>query len=277
MADEAASDLARLREAVSELRSSVHQAGTHLDAAEIRRRLEELLPRARARSDARLELAQLLILMGRVEGERGELKKARDLLIEGLAIDAGGATDPAERARDLYFLASVESGLKSFASAAEHYHKAADIAATTADFDLAQRLGMRERQAYALHEAQRFVEAYAVNRAVLEEGERAGLGDERLCTVLINAAQNLYAMRRLVEAQSHLRRALASARARTQIELEQDLLYQLAVLASEQGKAAEARALLVERVERLETLGPSPLKEAARRSLEHFDRHQRRA
>ena len=56
--------------------------------------------------------------------------------------------------------------------------------------------------------------------------------------------------------------------ARSDIEREQDLLYQLAVLASEQGRAAEARGYLAERVERLEKRGPSKLMEAALRSLE---------
>jgi len=192
-------------------------------------------------------------------------------------MDAGGSADPGELARDHYFLASVASELKSFQTAAEHYGKAADISSAAPGFDLNLRLGMRERQAYALHEARRFAEAYAVNRSVLEEGERAfGVDDHRLGTVLINAAQNLYALERLPEAESYLKRALAICRARSEIEREQDLLYQLAVLAGEQGRTAQARAYLAERVERLEQRGPSKLKEAARRSLEHFDRHQPR-
>jgi tetratricopeptide (TPR) repeat protein len=278
LADAPADELTRLRERLGHVRSSVYESGGRFDALQLSRQLEELLTSLRARSDARPELRQLLILMGRVECKRGELPKARDLLIEGLAMDAGGSADPGELARDHYFLARVASDLKSFQTAAEHYGKAVEISSAAPDLDLNQRLGMRERHAYALHEARRFAEAYEVNRAVLEEGERAfGADDPRLGTVLVNAAQNLYALKRLPEAESYLRRALAIAQARGEIEHEQDLLYQLAVLASEQGRAAEARALLAERVERLEKRGPSKLKEAARRSLEHFDRHQARA
>ena len=275
VAERLADELTRLRERLRQLRSSASESGGHFDASQLSRELEELLTSARARSDARPELRQLLILMGRVECKRGELAKARDFLIEGLGIDAGGSADPGELARDHYFLASVASDLKSFQTAAEHYGKAAEIASAAPDFDLNQRLGIGERHAYALHEARLFAEAYEVNRAVLEEGERAfGADDHRFGTVLVNAAQNLYALKRLPEAESYLARALAIARSRGEIEHEQGLLYQLAVLASEQGRAAEARALLAERVERLEKLGPSKLKEAARRSLEHFDRHQ---
>jgi len=276
--DAPTAELTRLRERLSHVRSSVYDAGTGFDAPRLSSELEELLVSARARSDARPELRQLLILLGMVECKRGELPKARDLLIEGLAMDAGGSADPNQLTRDHYFLASVASDLKSFQTAAEHYGKAAEFSTAATDFDLNQRLGIRERQAFALHEAQRFEEAYQVNRAVLEEGERLfGVDDHRLSTVLVNTAQNLYALKRLPDAESYLKRALAIAQARSDIEREQDLLYQLAVLASEQGRAREARAFLAERVERLEKHGPSKLKEAARRSLEHFDRHQTRA
>lgn len=275
LAEREADELTRLREALRHVRSSVYESGARFDAVQLSGQLEELLTSARARSDARPELRQLLILMGRVACQRGELPKARDFLIEGLAMDAGGLADPGQLARDHYFLARVASDLKSFQTAAEHYGKAAEMSSAAPDFDLNLRLGIRERHAYALHEAQRFAEAYEVNRAVLEEGERVfGVDDHRLGTVLSNAAQNLYALERLPEAESYLKRALAIAQARGEIEREQDLLYQLAVLAGEQGRAAEARSYLAERVERLEKLGPSKLKEAARRSLEHFDRHQ---
>ena len=271
-------ELARLRERLAEVRASVYDFGTPFDVSRISAELTELLISARARSDAQPELRQALLLMGMVECKRGEPAKARDLLIEGLAMDPGGSADPNQLTRDHYFLASVASDLKSFQTAVEHFGKAAEFSEAAADFDLNQRLGIREKHAYALHEAKRFEEAYAVNRAVLEAGEQLfGKDDHRLSTVLINTAQNLYALKRLPDAESYLKRALAIAQARGDIEREQDLLYQLAVLASEQGRAAAARGYLAERVERLEKHGPSKLKEAARRSLEHFDRHQTRA
>jgi hypothetical protein len=63
-----------------------------------------------------------------------------------------------------------------------------------------------------------------------------------------------------------------------EIEREQDLLYQLAVLAAEQGQATAARGYLVERVTRLERgSAAGGLREAARRCLEDFDLQRSRS
>lgn len=171
----------------------------------------------------------------------------------------------------------MASDLKNFQSAAEHYGNAAEFSKTATDFDVNQRLGIRERFAFALHEAKRYDDACAANRELLEDAERLfGADDHRLSTVLINTAQNLYALRKLADAQSHLQRALAIAQARSDIEREQDLLYQLAVLASEQGRAAEARGYLASASSDWRNVGPASLRRP-RRSLEHFDRNQARA
>jgi len=271
-------ELTRLRQRVAELRASLRGAGANYDPLPLATELQELLSSARLRSDSRPEMRQLLILLGRVEFKRGDLAKARDHLIDGLAIDAGMAADANELTLDHYFLAGVAGDLKSFQTSAEHYGKAVEFSKSATDFDANRKLGIRERFAFALHEAKRYAEAYAANLQLLEDAERLlGPGDHRLSTVLINTAQNLYALKKLAEAQTYLQRALDIAQARSDIEREQDLLYQLAVLASEQGRAAEARGYLAERVERLEKRGPSQLMEAARRSLEHFDRNQARA
>jgi tetratricopeptide (TPR) repeat protein len=276
--DSPPAELTRLRQRVAELRAWLPGPGADYDPSPLATELQELLRSARIRSDARSELRQLLILLGRVELKRGQLTQARDLLIDGLAVDAGTAPDANELTRDHYLLAGVAGDLKSFQTAVEHYGKAAEFSKSATEFDANQRLGIRERFAFALHEAKRYAEACAANLELLEDAERLfGAHDHRLSTVLINTAQNLYALKKLAEAQSYLQRALDIAQARSDIEREQDLFYQLAVLASEQGRVAEARGYLAERVERLETGGPSKLMEAARRSLEHFDRNQARA
>jgi tetratricopeptide (TPR) repeat protein len=272
------SELTRLRQRVAELRASLPGPGANYDPVPLAIELQELVTSARLLSDARPELRQLLILLGRAEFKRGDLAQARDHLIDGLAIDSGMAADANELTRDHYFLAGVAGDLKSFQTSAEHYGKAVEFSKSATHFDANQKLGIRERFAFALHEAKRYAEAYAANLGLLEDAERLfGPGDHRLSTALINTAQNLYALKKLPEAQTYLMRALDIARARSDIEREQDLLYQLAVLASEQGRAADARGYLAERVEQLEKRGPSKLMEAARRSLEHFDRNQARA
>jgi tetratricopeptide (TPR) repeat protein len=267
----------RVRERIAEIRALLQDPHASIDAAALIAELEPLAVRARDRPDSRPELRQLLICLGMLEYRRGDRLKARGLLIDGIALDPGAA-DPHQLVRDHYFLAGVASDLRNFQIAAEHYGKAAEFSAAATDFDLNQRLGIRERQAFALHEAGRFLEAYEANRSLLEEGEgRFGAEDPRLGTVIVNTAQNLYGLRKLPEAESHLQRALRLVQAGGEIEREQELLYQLAVLAAEQGKVEAARGHLAQRVTRLERGGPSRLLEAARRTLEDFDRQRSRS
>jgi tetratricopeptide (TPR) repeat protein len=273
--DQPPTDLTQLRERVEAVRALVYDSNANFSASQVITDLQQLMQEARARSDAQPELRQVLILMGVVECKRGEAAKARDLLRAGLGIDAGESVDLNQLTRDHYFLASVASDLKDFQSAAEHYGKAAELAKTAPGFDTNQRLGIREKHGFALCEARRFAEAYEINSALLADAElHFGVDDHHLSTVLINTAQNLYALGRLPEAERYLQRCLAMFGARNDIEREQDLLYQLAVLASEQGRPTVARAYLTERVKRLEILGTTKLLETARRGLEHFDRHQ---
>jgi len=265
-----------MRDRVAEVRALL-DSRVNIDAAPLISELERLRERARDRLESRPELRQLLICLGMLEYRRGDRLKARGLLIDGLGVDPGAA-DPNQLVRDHYFLAGVASDLRNFQLAAEHYAKAAQCSAAATDFDVNQRLGIRERQAFALHEAGRFMDAYEVNRSLLEEGEgRFGADDPRLGTVIVNTAQNLYGLRRLAEAESYLQRALVSAQAGGEIEREQDFLYQLAVLAAEQGKVTAARGYLAERVTRLERGGAAPLREAARRCLEDFDLQRSRS
>lgn len=276
--DPAPGDLTRLRERLVELRAALDDLSARFDAPQVIADLQRLLHAARARSDAQAEVRRILILTGMAECRRGEPVKARDLLLEGLAIEVGEPADFDQLTRDHYFLASVASDLKSFPTAAEHFGKAAQFARTAPGFTINQRLGIREKQAFALCEARRFAEAYEVNLALLLEGEQQfGADSPQLNTVLINTAQNLYALGRLADAEGYLQRARAMARAAQDVEREQYLLYQLAVLASEQGQPGAARAYLAERVERLENGGSPKLQEAARRSLQHFDSHQVKA
>jgi tetratricopeptide (TPR) repeat protein len=271
-------ELTQLRRRVADLEASLPGPGADYDPLPLATELQELLRVARARPDARPELRQLLILLGRVECKRGELAKARDLLSQGLAMDAGTTPDLNRLTRDHYFLAGVAGDLRNFQVAAEHYGKAVEFSKAATDFDQNQKLGIRERFAFALHEVKRYEDACKANLELLGDAERLfGADDHRLSTVLINTAQNLYALKKLAEAQSYLQRALAIALAQSDIEREQDLLYQLAVLASEQGRADEARSYLAERVLRLDKRGTSKLQDAARRSLEHFDRNRVRA
>jgi tetratricopeptide (TPR) repeat protein len=265
-------DLTELRARVRAIEARVQAAAASAEISGLMTDLLDLTQRAHSRADAQSEWRRLTILSGMAECKRGDAPKALELLRQGLAVEPEDA-DRDQLVRDHYFLASVAGDLKKFDIAAEHYGRAAEVARTAPGFDVSRRLGIRERQGFALHEARRFADAYAVNLALLADGERHyGMNDRHLNTVMINTAQNLYALGRLPEAEHYLERCVAMARAEADGQREQDLLYQLAVIASERMRPAAARAYLCERVARLEQAGTAQQLEAARRVLEHFDR-----
>lgn len=119
-----------------------------------------------------------------------------------------------------------------------------------------QRAGVRQKQAFELHEAERYEEAYVLNLDVLARGEKIyGKSHPNLTTVLTNLAQNLHAMGRRQEAEPYLVRVLAIAEAENDIEIVQDLLFQRGVLAYELGRKEDAKSFMQARIERLRAAG----------------------
>lgn len=276
--------LTQLREPLAVLDATVSDPNARFSASQMLNDLQQLLRSAKAHN-APAETRQILILMAVVESKVNQPAKARDLLLEGLAIDAGQSDQPdqpyqpdnTQLTKDHYFLAALSSDLKDYKIAAEHYAIAADLAKNAPGFDTNQRLGIREKQAFALHEANRFAEAYEVNTMLIRDAEQHfGALDHHLSTVLTNAAQNLYALGNLAEAERYLHRGLNVARANNDIEREQDLVYQLAVVTAEQGRSPEARTYLAERIRLLEKLGSSDRVKSAERALHQFDRNRKK-
>ena len=270
--------LTQLREPLAVLNATVSDPNARFSASQMLNNLQQLLRSAKAHN-APAETRQILILMAVVESKVNQPAKARDLLLEGLAIDAGQSDQPdnTQLTKDHYFLAALSSDLKDYKIAAEHYAIAADLAKNAPGFDTNQRLGIREKQGFALHEANRFAEAYEVNTMLIRDAEQHfGALDHHLSTVLTNAAQNLYALGKLAEAERYLHRGLNVARANNDIEREQDLVYQLAVVTAEQGRSPEARTYLAERIRLLEKLGSSDRVKSAERALHQFDRNRKK-
>ncbi len=283
-------NLAQLREQLASLDATVADPNTHCSASQMLTDLAQLLENSKT-LNAVVETRQVLILMAVIESKCNQPAKARKYLLQGLAItasrsDHGDHGDHADQTdqthqtqltKDHYFLAALSSDLKDYKTAAEHYAIAADLAKNAFGFDTNQRLGIREKQGFALHEANRFAEAYEVNVALLADAEQHfGTHDHHLSTVLINSAQNLYALGKLAEAERYLHRALIVIRANHDIEREQDLVYQLAVVTAEQGREVEARTYLAERIRLLEKLGSGDRVKSAERALGQFDRNRKK-
>lgn len=148
-----------------------------------------------------------------------------------------------------------------------------DIAAS-ADYSDDQQGGVMEKRAYCLHEMGRYEEALEQNLALIEFA-RGFLSDTspNLCTVLINTAQNLHALGRAPEAETHLTRCLEIAQAHDDHDRVVNTRFQLGVLAFEAGDADRARAHMTAGRDHALEHGDDWLKE---RSAAHLDELEER-
>ncbi len=260
--------LAGLRERLGALDAQIYDTNARFSARQMIADLTQLETPAAADPAAAAEYRKILLLKGLIEFKRQNLEGARDAYAKGLALPPPTTVDVEREARAHYSLAEVASDLDDFALAVTHYEKAHGHAQGHAAFSDDQRLGMREKRAYALHEAGRHADALATNRSVLAEGERLhGPDSIKLKTVLTNIAQNLHVLGRGPEAEPYLRRCLAIAHQHADLDKEQDMMFQLGVLAYEGGKFAEARTWMTDRVRLVHKAGEKDLAARARADL----------
>ena len=211
------------------------------------------------------ERREILSMMGRVT-VRSALLGYEDGIaaLEELATLGEGEDRPlGRRLMDRYVhaellgaYAAIPGNSASHALSAEQYGKAALLADVYSGYSDDQRAGVREKQAFQLHEAKRYEEALALNQDVLSRGERLfGKSHPKLKTVLTNLAQNLHAMGRKQEAEPYLIRVLEIAEAEDDLETIQDMLFQRGVLAYELGRMDDAKSFMQSRIERLRAAG----------------------
>jgi tetratricopeptide (TPR) repeat protein len=179
--------------------------------------------------------------------------------LKALEIDAVNPFLPdRERTRLIYDIAFQAEEIGDWNIAIDYYQKAIPLFDTSSDYSEDQRLGIRERLAYCLHEAGRYSEALKLNRQILAGGEKLlGLESEQFFTVLSNLAQNAYALGELNEAQGFLERFLALATKYDDEGRVGEALFQLGVLASEQGRFWEAETFMTRRLALAEASGHS--------------------
>lgn len=264
--------LSSLSERVAAIQRMNDDPAARFSASKTIADLHALATEAQARPDAMPELRRIFILIGSIEYKRKQLKRAVDMLSAGLAIQSAQPPQPDQDTKDHYLLAEIASELGDYPAAVTHYGRAAEFAKSAPSYTQNQRLGIREKHAYALHEAGAFNEAQAVNRALLADGEQHfGAEAYELRTVLTNIAQNLHALGRGAEAEPYLKRNLAIVRRNRDIEREQDMLFQLGVLTYELKRPTEARAYMTERIALLQKHGDAKRLATAREDLAELE------
>lgn len=218
-------------------------------------------------SEARGELN---FLRGFVLYRAGRPAEALLPSLEALEINAVKPFLPdQERIRLIYDIAYQAEEVGAWSVAIDHYRKAVPLFDASSDYSEDQRLGIRERLAFCLHEAGRHSEALALNKQVLAGGEKLlGPESEQLFTVLTNLAQNAHALGDLSEARGSLERLLALATKHDDEDRIGEALFQLGVLSSEQGRFKEAEAFMKRRLALAEANGDSDRIADAKEDLE---------
>jgi tetratricopeptide (TPR) repeat protein len=213
---------------------------------------------------------ELNFLRGFVLNKADRPKEALPPSLEALRIDDFLRFLPdGERTRLTYDVALRAEQIGDWTTAINFYSKAAPLFDASSEYSADQRLGLRERLAYCLHEAGRYAEALAMNKQVLAGGEKL-FGNEsvKLFTVLTNLAQNAHALGDPDMARSSLERMLALATKHNVPEQADTALFQLGVLSFEQGRHKEAETLMKRRLDLTEKSGDARRIADAKEDLE---------
>lgn len=266
---------------VARMREILDDAGARFSASAAVGELKVLRAFAGARPDLLPRRREILSMIGAVVS-RARLMDAADgleALAELMRLADGDDRPIRRRMLDHQAYAKLAADdaatpghAASHALAADQYGQAAALADGLPDAD-DRRAALRERQGYELHEAGRHGEALAVNLRVLAVGERLyGPRDPKLRVVLTNLAQNLYALGRKAEAAPFLVRVQRIAEAQGEVKVAGDMLFQRGVLAFELDRPDEARALMRERIDRLQAAHETELLATAREDYEELER-----
>lgn len=261
----APTDDAQLRKRVAVMSGRLEDDSIQFSGTDAMAELKALRAYVGKRDDLLSERRQILSMIGRVTSRSSLLpfEDGIDALAELMTLTEGDDRPAGRRLGDRYLYAellgayaTIPGNSASHALSAEQYGKAALMADHYDGYSDDQRAGVRQKQAFELHEAKRYEEAYALNLDVLARGEKIyGKSHPNLTTVLTNLAQNLHAMGRKQEAEPYLVRVLAIAEAENDLETVQDLLFQRGVLAYELGRKEDAKSFMETRIDRLRAAG----------------------
>ncbi|GKX55149.1 hypothetical protein SOASR030_12610 [Leminorella grimontii] len=208
-------------------------------------RLEIIEPTIQTHDTA--ALGKLLFLRSFVQSKANRDEEALSVGLEALKIDDQTPfLSDEDKEILIHWLTESAKNEGNWQTAVELYERRLPLAGK---YDEGQRLGLRSEMAYCLHEAGRYDDARAQNEDILTQGETLyGQGSERLLSVITNLAQNFYMLKQYDRAQALLERRLAIAKAHNEEWDIDDSLFQLGVLAFEQGQNAQAESLMKQRL-----------------------------
>jgi tetratricopeptide (TPR) repeat protein len=252
----------------------IYAEGTTFSGSAVFAALLEIEKLATRIGEDSFERARVLAVMSEVQRRRQEWEDAVAFAQRSLAIQRVSGALPDPQLFDLHYaVANAAEATADFNTAVTHYRDAVRLMATKPGLAEAQRLGIRQSFGRCLHEIGADDEARAVNRSLVADAERElGAEDARLTGVLNNLAQNEYKLGNFTAAERYLHRRLQLSRDAKKLDIELDTLFQLGVLAFEQGRVDEARRFMVERLEIARARGDRFDVKAAEESNAELDR-----
>ena len=214
---------------------------------------------------------------GRVDHLRaiieGKVGPADDAIRHGenaLAIDAAQPfLDPKERMHLEYDTANLYIGKQSCPDAIPHYRKAVAMMTPENGVSEDQKLGTEQQIAYCLHEMKDYAAARSLNEQVLAAGARLhGAQSPLLTGGLVNLAQDQYELGDRAAARASLERVLDIATTANDAAKVDESLFQLGVLAFEDGRKDEAEKLMQRRLTLAKAIGNADRIAAAQAALD---------
>lgn len=268
---------ADFQQAFAPLHATVYDENAVFSGSQMSDDLQALEPLALRIGAESAELAQLHWLQSVVWGRRGGfVDQALHAGEQALALDAAAARlPPAELAQRHFMLANLAIEDGQWPRAWQHLQAASAAAQADAGQALTprQRLGLREKAGYVLHELGRHREALAHNQQLLQDALPVlGPDNPALRTVLNNLAQNAYELKDLGLAARYLQERLRIAQAAQEHDTALDTLFQLGVLAHEQRQPEQARQWFTQRLALARASGSQAQQAQAQADLQELER-----
>jgi tetratricopeptide (TPR) repeat protein len=235
---------------VAALKTEIYDPSITFSRSQKLAELQMLVEYAKVRGNTVDAVRDSFLMIGLIESKGGETKDVVAACREAFAIKDASPLPDERSARAHHMCADHLKDLEEYEEAATHYRLGIQSMKLAPVFTEDQRLGSGQDLGYVLHEAGKYQEALENNLEVLSGGERLhGRENPLLRSLVTNIAQNLHSLERKTDAGPYLLRALAMARADKKVWHEQDLLFQLGVLAHELGDNEAARRHMKERID----------------------------
>lgn len=232
----------------SPLIETLHDSYATFSGSQMYADLTELEPLAQEIGPHSAELLRLYDALSLLQKKRGDLEDQITYSKAAIKIQMLTATLPLHD--HLLLLNRLIEGLEeeeAWDEALDYSDMLIDLLDQDAELDNSQKLYLKQKRGFLLHEAGRFVDALELNLAILNQAEKEfGKDASELYGLLTNIAQNFYELDEFDKAEEFLTRNLKLAELHEDDDQKFEMLFQLGVLAFESDTPEQARTFFTQ-------------------------------